>query len=62
MKCEHCGSEKIYLFAIINGKEVYNCCDCNKRTRFEDVRQSIEQLRESKKWKGIFSNGKMEEI
>lgn len=38
MKCKHCGSEKTYLFAIINGRETYDCSECNKRT---EINKSI---------------------
>lgn len=32
MICKHCGSSDTYLFAIINGQDVYDCKYCNKRT------------------------------
>lgn len=32
INCMYCNSKKIYLFAIINGKEIYDCEDCHKRT------------------------------
>jgi len=35
MKCKFCGSEKTYLFAILNGVEVFDCSDCHKRTKSE---------------------------
>lgn len=35
MKCRHCNSENTYLYAIVNGTEVYDCSDCHKRTRKE---------------------------
>ena len=36
MKCEHCESENTYLFAILNGVEVYDCYSCHKRTKKEN--------------------------
>ena len=32
--CSHCESENVYLFAIINGIDVYDCKDCHKRTTY----------------------------
>ena len=35
MKCKWCGSNNTYVFAIMNGVEVYDCSDCHKRTKAE---------------------------
>ena len=35
MECKYCGSEKTYLYAILNGVEVYDCEECHKRTKLE---------------------------
>jgi len=33
MECKHCGNkEGVYLFAVLNGKEIYDCPECHKRT------------------------------
>lgn len=33
VKCKNCSNEEgVYLFAILNNKEIYDCPKCHKRT------------------------------
>jgi len=46
IKCMHCNGKNVYLFAVMNGVEVYDCKDCHRRTTL-----SHQRLKEKVKWK-----------
>ena len=36
MECSHCKNvEGVYLYAILNGVEIYDCPKCNKKTKIK---------------------------